>query len=155
MKIPFLSRFIDFDMANSAPKITYSSALGAGLKSRLATMLTGIIADLPDLLAVTVADLKTGDLLATHHLTGKTNPAKATAYTAAIIRQEQLAVEALGQTDESIEDILVTLSSQWHVLRLLPGNRHFVHLMVSSRDTNLAIARAVIQSHAAATAPAA
>jgi hypothetical protein len=32
---------------------------------------------------------------------------------------------------------------------LLPGGRHFVHLMVSQRDTNLALAREVLRARTA------
>ena len=45
--------------------------------------------------------------------------------------------------------MLVTLGTQWHVLRLLPGQRQFVHLMVSQRDTNLALAREVLRAQVA------
>jgi hypothetical protein len=55
----------------------------------------------------------------------------------------------MGLADtETIEDVLVTLNTQWHILRLLPDNRYFLHLMVSHRDTNLGIAREVVRSQA-------
>ena len=149
MKIPFLARFLTSDAASMPPKVTYADGLSAKNKARFGPLLLGIVGDLPDLLAVSVMDLKAGALLATYHIGGKLNPAKAAAFNAEIIRQTQLALQALELTGEAIEDILITLDTQWHILRLLPDNRHFVHLMVNQRDTNLGIAREVLRAHTA------
>jgi len=151
MKIPFLARFLTPDTASMPPKVTFADTLNAKHKARFGTLLLDIVGDLPDLLAVSVMDLKAGTLLATYHIGGKLNPAKAAAYNAEVIRQNQLALPALGLADEAVEDILITLNSQWHILRLLPDNRHFVHLMVNRRDTNLGIAREVVRSRTASS----
>lgn len=147
MKIPFLSR--RGDTPPEPPKITYSSSLSATNKDKFKGLLLAILRELPDLLAVSVIDLKSGELLATHHVPGKLNPAKAAAYYAELIRQKQRALNAFGLREETIADILVTLTLQWHLLRLLPDNRYFVHLMVNSRDTNLGIVREVMRAHTA------
>lgn len=148
MKFPFLSRFTGGDAP--VAKITYVSSVSGPQRARFGEVLGGILRELPELLAVSVIDLRSGELLATHHLPGKHNPAKAAPYNAEVIKQKQLALRALGLADtETIEDVLITLVNQWHVLRLLPGQRHFVHLMVSTRDTNLALAREVLRAHTA------
>lgn len=54
---------------------------------------------------------------------------------------------ALKLTDETIEDILISLSSQIHLLKLNKQGNKFIYLVVSSRDTNLAIAREVLRNH--------
>ena len=149
MKIPFLARFLTSDASSMPPKIIYADNLSAKHKAHFSTLLLTIVGDLPDLLAVSVMDLKAGTLVATYHIGGKLNPAKAAAANAEVIRQKQLALHALGLADEAIEDILITLSTQWHILRLLPDGRHFVHLMVNRRDTNLGIAREVVRAQAA------
>ena len=150
MKIPFLSRFATDSLASATPKIAYVASVSAGNKARFGSLLTSILRDLPDLIAVSVIDLRAGRLLATYHAPGKLNPAKAAAHNAEVIRQKQKALEAMSLTEESIEDVLITLTTQWHLLRLLPGNRHVVHLLVGMRDTNLGIAREVLRAHAMA-----
>ncbi len=147
MKLPFLHRFSTAEAA-----ISYPRAISAADKARFGAIINGILRDLPDLLAVSVVELRSGEVVATQHIGGKLNPAKAAGYNAEVIRQKQQAIRALGLSDEAIEDILVTLTTQWHVLRPLPGGRHFVHLMVNIRDTNLAVARTVLQTHTAAPA---
>ena len=155
MKLPFLSRFTTPSQAQPlASRITYAATLGAGPKARFGALLAGVLHDLPDLLAVSVIHLGAGEVVATYHLPGKLNPGKAAVHNAEIFRQKQLALKSLGLADaEAIQDILVTLSTQWHVLRPLPGGRHALHLMVNIRDTNLAIARDVLRAHAEAPAP--
>ena len=151
MKLPFLDRFLGDHSPSDVLKTTYNSSLSATNKAQFGQLIKAVFEELPDLLAVSVINLKSGELLATRHLPGKSNPAKASAYNAEVIRQKQQALQALGlAAEENIEDILITLSSQWHILRLLPGNRYFVHLMVNMRDTNLGIAREVLRAQTAA-----
>ena len=151
MKIPFFDLFLGGNPNPETLKTTYDSSLSAGNKALFGKLLTAVAQELPDLLAVSIISLKSGELMATRHVTGKSNPAKSAAYNAEIIKQKQQAIQALGLADEeAIEDILISLSSQWHILRLLPGNRHFIHLMVSMRVTNLGIAREVLRIHTVA-----
>ncbi len=147
MIIPFLTRFFFEDTDSGLSKTTFADGLSLQLKQRFESLLLDIAGDLPDLLIVSVIDLQSGRLLATRQLGGKLNPAKAAPYHAAGIRQNQLALQIWELAPgEAIEDMLITSDTQWHVLRLLPGNRHFVHLLVSHRDTNLAIAREVLRT---------
>jgi len=54
-------------------------------------------------------------------------------------------MQALKLTDQTTEHILITLTSQLHLIKLVGGSTRFIHLVVNSRDTNLAIARAVLR----------
>ena len=150
MKIPFLARFIANEAASTPPRIAYAASVSPVSKARFGPLLSSILRELPDLMAVSVLDLRAGTLLATYHAPGKLNPAKAATYNVEVLRQKQQALEAMGLRDERIEDVLITLTTQWHLLRLLPGNRYAVHLLVSMRDTNLGVAREVLRTHALA-----
>lgn len=149
MKLPFLSRFLGGDLNPETLRLTYNSSLSAGNKARFGKLLAVIVQELPDLLAVSIIDLKSSEVLASQHVVGKSNPVKAAAYNTEVIKQQRQSLQALGlASEEAIEDILITLRSQWHILRPLPGDRYFIHLMVSMRVTNLGIAREVLRAHA-------
>jgi hypothetical protein len=108
----------------------------------------GIITDLPGLVAVAVVDVTSGMALASHSNSAAINPETAAAYNTEVVKQKQKAMAALKLTDETIEDILITLTNQLHLLKLNPTGNKFIYLVVNSRETNLAIAREVLRSHA-------
>ncbi|RSK50916.1 hypothetical protein [Hymenobacter rigui] len=108
-----------------------------------------IINDLPSLVAVAVVDTTSGMSLASHTNSPSINPDTAAAYNTEVVKQKQKAMAALKLTGEVIEDILITLSNQIHLLKITENNK-FIYLVVNSRDTNLAIAREVLRSHASA-----
>ena len=107
----------------------------------------GIINDLHSLMAVAVVDATSGMCLASHSNTPGLNPDTAAAYNTEVVKQKQKAMAALKLTGEKIEDILITLSTQTHLLKLADNGNKFIYLVVNSRETNLAIAREVLRSH--------
>jgi predicted regulator of Ras-like GTPase activity (Roadblock/LC7/MglB family) len=105
-----------------------------------------VITDLPSLVAVAVVDVNSG--MASHSNSPAINPDTAAAYNTEVVKQKQKAMSALKLQGESIQDILITLSNQIHLLKLNDAGNKFIYLVVNSRDTNLAIAREVLRSHA-------
>ena len=108
-----------------------------------------IITDLPGLMAVAVVDVTSGMALASHTNSPSINPETAAAYNTEVVKQKQKAMSALKLTNETIEDILITLTNQLHLIKLNPAGSKFIYLVVNSRDTNLAIAREVLRGHVA------
>lgn len=107
-----------------------------------------VITDLPGLVAVAVVDTNSGMSLASHSNSPSLNPDTAAAYNTEVVKQKQKAMAALKLTGETIQDILITLSNQIHLLKLNESGTKFIYLVVNSRDTNLAIAREVLRTHA-------
>ncbi|GAB3660433.1 hypothetical protein GCM10027594_30830 [Hymenobacter agri] len=105
-----------------------------------------VLNDLPGLLAVAVVDINSGMALASHSNSPSLNPETAAAYNTEVVKQKQKAMSALKLTGENIEDILITLSNQLHLIKL--AGTKFIYLAVNARDTNLAIAREVLRSSA-------
>ncbi|MET4108330.1 hypothetical protein [Hymenobacter sp. UYP22] len=108
-----------------------------------------VLTDLPGLLAIAVVDLNSGMSLASHSNSPAINPDTAAAYNTEVIKQKQKAMAALKLQGEAIDDVLVTLSNQLHLLKLTETGTKFIYLVVNARDTNLAIAREVLRTHAA------
>ncbi|QIX62903.1 hypothetical protein FY528_07820 [Hymenobacter lutimineralis] len=107
----------------------------------------GILSDLPGLMAVAVVDVTSGMSLASHSNSPAINPDTAAAYNTEVVKQKQKAMSALKLQGEKIEDILISLSNQSHLLKLTDNGTKFIYLVVNSRDTNLAIAREVLRDH--------
>lgn len=107
-----------------------------------------ITAELPGLLAVAVVEAGSGLVLAAHAGALGFDPATAAVYNAQVIKQKQAALTALKLKDETIEDILITLTNQLHLLKLSADGQQFLYLVVNPRDTSLALAREVLRTHA-------
>jgi predicted regulator of Ras-like GTPase activity (Roadblock/LC7/MglB family) len=112
-------------------------------------LIEDIISDLPGLMAVAVVDVTSGMALGSHSNSPSINPETAAAYNTEVVKQKQKAMAALKLQGETIEDILITLTNQLHLIKLNPAGNKFIYLAVNSRETNLAIAREVLRNHAA------
>ena len=106
-----------------------------------------IINDLPGLMAVAIVDISSGMSLASHSNSG-INPETAAAYNTEVVKQKQKAIQALKLQGETIDDVLITLNNQLHLLKIVNEGKKFIYLVVNSRDTNLAIAREVVRAQA-------
>ena len=119
--------------------MAYSASTPAG------QAVQNIINDLPGLLAIAVVDISSGMSLASHSNSG-INPETAAAYNTEVVKQKQKAMTALKLQGETMEDILITLTNQLHLIKLVADSKKFIYLVVNSRDTNLAIAREVVRA---------
>lgn len=122
--------------------MAYSTANPAG------QAVQNIIDSLPQLVAVAIVDAQSGMTLASHTNNPNLNPETAAAYNTEVVKQKQKAMSALKLAGETIDDILITLTNQLHLINLLDGGKKFIYLVVNQRDTNLAIARDVLRQQA-------
>jgi predicted regulator of Ras-like GTPase activity (Roadblock/LC7/MglB family) len=107
-----------------------------------------IMTDIPNLLAVAIVDASSGMALASHSALPGLNPETAAAYNTEVVKQKQKAMAALKLKGESIDDILISLTSQLHLIKLVDEGKKFIYLVVDKRSTNLAIAREVMRTAA-------
>ena len=107
-----------------------------------------VMDDLPGLVAIAVVDITSGMALASHTNSPSLNPETAAAYNTEVVKQKQKAMSALKLSGENIEDILITLTNQLHLIKLAHNGTKFIYLVVNSRETNLAIAREVLRASA-------
>ena len=115
--------------------------------NKFGAVIQNILDELPSVIAVAIVDTNTGMTLASHSNNPSVNPDSAAAYNAEVVKQKQKAMAALKLSNESLDDILITLTNQIHLIKLLNGNK-FIYLSANSRETNLAIAREVLRDQA-------
>ena len=108
----------------------------------------GIITDLPGLMAVAVVDVSSGMALASHSNTPSINPETAAAYNTEVIKAKLKAVAAL-KLKQTVQDVLLTLTDQLHLIKLSANGQLFIYLAVNAKDTNLAQARQIMKAHSA------
>lgn len=126
----------------------FYSTMAYSVNNPAGKVVQDVITDLPGLVAIAVVDISSGMSLASHSNSPALNPDTAAAYNTEVVKQKQKAMAALKLQGESIQDILISLSNQLHLIKLNEGGTKFIYLVVNSRDTNLAIAREVLRAHA-------
>jgi hypothetical protein len=104
-----------------------------------------IQADVPGFIAASMVDLDSGMTLAVKAARTDFDLAAASAFNSEIVKQKFKTIKALG-LKSVLEDILLTLSDQLHLIRMV-GDRTFIYLAAERSSTNLAIIRNSVTRH--------
>jgi hypothetical protein len=129
--------------APASPEPVISSETRAQAES----VVRRVVQELPDFITVAIVDAASGRILAGQWAGHSGGAVEVAAANAEIVQQTRLAIEALQLgPEESLEDILITLRRQLHLLRILPTQNWLLYLAVRTQDTNLALARAVLRN---------
>jgi hypothetical protein len=91
--------------------MAYSTSTPAG------QAVQNILNDLPGLMAIAIVDISSGMSLASH-TNSSINPDTAAAYNTEVVKQKQKAMAALKLQGETMDDILITLTTQLHLIKL-------------------------------------
>lgn len=134
-------------LLNKIKALAKPAAAPSSAEVKAAATVAALRKDLPELLAVAVVELATDKVLAKYSSQARLQPEKAAGPNAEVVRQKQRALQALALPNEKIEDILITLREQLHLLRVSQSGKWLLYLIVSPQDTNLAIAREVLKTH--------
>lgn len=108
------------------------------------TIVNQMLENIPHCIAVSIAEIESGMALASGTKNPQIEPELAAAYNAEVVKQKIKAKKALGLENQNIEDILITLTDQFHVLAVVPDNIYFVYV-ATSKESNLAIIRNTIR----------
>lgn len=104
-----------------------------------------IEAEVPGYIAASLVDVDSGMTLGVHSSRREFDLAAASADNSEIVKQKTKAIKALG-LPSTLEDILLTLSDQIHLIKLVTAGT-FIYLAADRSQTNLAIVRTVVAKH--------
>jgi hypothetical protein len=105
-----------------------------------------IEADVNGVIATAAVDLESGMTLAAKSNRGEFDLAVASAYNSELVKQKLKIMRALN-LQTVLEDMLITLADQIHLIKILPGQTSFLYLAADRSATNLAILRTAVQKH--------
>jgi hypothetical protein len=105
-----------------------------------------IEADVNGVIATAAVDLESGMTLAAKSNRGDFDLTVASAYNSELVKQKLKIMRAL-HLKAQLEDMLITLTDQFHLIKLLPGGLSFLYLAVDRNTTNLAILRNAVNKH--------
>ena len=112
-------------------------------------MFAKIESDVSSVVAAAVVDLESGMTLAAKSNRPDFDLAVASAYNSELVKQKMKIMRALN-LKSSLEDMLLTLTDQFHLIKFLPGGTSFLYLAADRSGTNLAILRNSVGKHVAA-----
>ena len=104
--------------------------------------------DVAGVIATAIVDLESGMTLAAKTNRADFDLAVASAYNSELVKQKLKIMRALN-LKSSLEDMLLTLSDQFHLIKFLPGGNSFLYLAADRSGTNLAILRISVAKHLA------
>ena len=111
------------------------------MKAKETEALLGQLAELDGYIATAVVSTESGMVVAKNAGSTEFNIDLAAAANSELVKAKERAVAALGLQD-AIEDILITLGKQYHLIRPLRSRRnYFFYLSLSKQQGNLAMAR--------------
>ena len=101
--------------------------------------------NVPGFIAVSVTEVKSGVSYVAASADPNLDPNLASAYNLEVVKAKMSALRILGLEDkEKIEDILITLTNQIHVIDVAPNGTYFIYLVVDSSKANLGITRSLL-----------
>jgi hypothetical protein len=94
-------------------------------------------------IAVSVTEVETGMSYSSLSLDPNFDPELASAYNLEVVKAKMKAIKALG-LNQKINDILITLTNQLHIIDVSDDEKYFIYLAVDSTKANLGMTRAVL-----------
>lgn len=117
---------------------------------QLVEVLEKIQNDASGFIAASLVDLESGMTLAVKSLRPEFDLTAASAYNSELVKQKLKIMQTL-QLAGSIEDMLISLTEQIHLIKLI-NKTTFLYMAVDKSQSNLAIVRAAVAKHAHALA---
>jgi predicted regulator of Ras-like GTPase activity (Roadblock/LC7/MglB family) len=114
-------------------------------EKQLLDVLEKIQNDASGFIAASLVDLDSGMTLAVKSVRPEFDLTAASAYNSELVKQKLKIMRTLGLTG-TIEDMLISLSDQIHLVKLI-GPNTFLYLAVDKKQSNLAIVRAAVGKH--------
>jgi hypothetical protein len=128
----------------AAPEISSQS------RAQAEEIVRSVVAELPDFITVAVVTSATGQILAGQWAGHSGGAVEVAAANAEIVSQARQAIEALQLAPaEQLEDVIISLRRQLHLLQVLPQQGWLLYLAIRTEDTNLALARTILRQYLA------
>ena len=103
-------------------------------------------ANLPGFIAVSVTEVSTGICYVSHSVKSNFDPEIASAFNLEVVKAKKNAISQLG-LNAKIQDILITLDSQIHIIDVSENGEYFIYLAVDASKANLGMTRALLKKY--------
>ena len=102
--------------------------------------------NVPGFIAVSVAEIQTGMSYFSLSVVADFDPELASAFNLEVVKAKLNAISALGLS-QNIDDIMITLTDQIHIIDISENNEYFIYLAVDSNKANLGMTKALLNKY--------
>lgn len=102
--------------------------------------------NIPGYIAVAVTEIKSGISYFSDSSLDGFDPELASAFNLEVVKAKLNAISALGLS-QSIDDIMITLTNQIHIIDISENNEYFIYLAVDSNKANLGMTKALLNKY--------
>lgn len=102
--------------------------------------------NVPGYIAVAVTEIKSGISYYSDSSVESFDPELASAFNLEVVKAKLNAISALGLT-QSIDEIMISLTSQIHLIDISENNEYFIYLAVDSTKANLGMTRSLLSKY--------
>ena len=101
--------------------------------------------NVPGFIAVSVTEVRSGVSYGSESVDSNFDPNLASAYNLEVVKAKQNALQVLGlASKEKIDDIIINLTDQIHLIDMAPSGTYFIYLVVDSTISNICISRSLL-----------
>lgn len=103
--------------------------------------------NVPGFIAVSVAEIASGMSYYSQSVVADFDPELASAYNLEVVKAKMNAIKALGLHGQSIDNVMITLSSQIHIIDVSDNQDYFIYLAVDSTKANLGMTKSILNKY--------
>jgi hypothetical protein len=102
--------------------------------------------NVPGFIAVSVAEIQSGISYFSLSVVSDFDPELASSFNLEVVKAKMNAISVLG-LKQSIDNIMITLSSQIHIIDISENGEYFIYLAVDSSKANLGMTKALLNKY--------
>ncbi|GAA3757697.1 hypothetical protein [Flavobacterium ginsengiterrae] len=103
--------------------------------------------NVPGFIAVAVAEIQTGMSYYSNSVLSDFDPELASAYNLEVVKAKMNAIKALKLEGQAVDNIMITLTSQIHIIDVSDSGDYFIYLAVDSNKANLGMTKSILNKY--------
>ena len=103
--------------------------------------------NVPGFIAVSIAEIQSGMSYFSLSAVADFDPELASAFNLEVVKAKMNAISALGLKNQIVSDIMITLTSQIHIIDISDNNMYMIYLAVDSTKANLGMTKSILNKY--------
>jgi hypothetical protein len=103
--------------------------------------------NVPGFIAVSVAEIASGMSYYSQSVLADFDPELASAFNLEVVKAKMNAIKALNLQGQVIDNIMITLTSQIHIVDVSDNQDYFIYLAVDSTKANLGMTKSILNKY--------